>query len=85
MKIQSSFSTIKEHAPTFLQEDTLEGFELKTNSFPINELAFELTSPIMEVEELILASDENEGGVSAMMDEGSKQSSWTSTKSLVGL
>ena len=40
MKIKSSFLPIKEHAPMFLQEDTLEGFELNTNSFPTKELAF---------------------------------------------
>ena len=29
MKIESSFTPIKEHAPMFLQEDTLECFELE--------------------------------------------------------
>ena len=85
MKIESSFSLIKEHAPMFLQEDTLEGFELKTNSFPTKELAFELTLHNMEVEKFILASDEDEEGVLAMMDERPKRRSQTSTKSLDGL
>ena len=81
MKIKSSFSPITEHATMFLQEDTLEGFGLKTNSLPTKELAFEITSPNTEVEELILASDDDEEGVLAMMDERPKQSSnefsWT--------
>ena len=85
MKIKSSFSLIKEHAPMFLQEDTLEGFELKTNSFPTKELAFELKSHNTKVEKLIIASDENEERVLAIMNEGPNQSSHTSTKSLVGL
>ena len=85
MKIESSFPLIKEHAPIFLQEDTLEGFELKTNSFPTKELEFELLLPISEVEELILTSDEDEERALATMDEGPKQSFRTSTMSLVGL
>ena len=56
----------------FIQEDSLEGFGLKTNSFPTKELAFELTSHNKEVEELILATDEDEEGVLAMIDEGPK-------------
>ena len=50
MKIESSFSPIKDHVPMFLHEDTLEGFGLKTNFFPTKELAFELISHIVEVE-----------------------------------
>ena len=63
MKIESSFSPIKEHAPMFLQEDTLEGFELEANSLSTKELTFELTPYSTKVEEFILASDENEGEV----------------------
>ena len=51
MKIENSFSLIKEDAPMILQEDTLEGYKFETNSFPTKELTFELISSIMEVEE----------------------------------
>ena len=85
MRIESSFLPFEEQAPKILQEETLEGFELKTNYFPIKELDFELTSPILKVEELITTSDEDEKGVVAMMDEGPKQSSWTVPISLVEL
>ena len=85
MKIESSLSLIEEHAPMFLQENTLEGFGLKTNSFPSKELAFELISPIIEVEKIILARDEDDKRVLAMMDERPIQSFQTSLKSLGGL
>ena len=55
------------------------------NSFPTKELAFELTSPILEVEEVNLMSDEDEEGVLATMDEGPKRRSRTSPMSLAGL
>ena len=88
-KLESSFSPIEELAPKFLQEDTLEGplegLKFEGNSFPTKELAFELTSPIPEVEEVILTSDEDEEGVLATMDEGKKRRSRTSSMSLVGL
>ena len=84
-KLESSFSPIKEPTPEILQEDTLEGYELKTNSFPTKELELELTLPILEVDELILMSDEDEERALATMDEGSKQSSRTSTMSLTRL
>ena len=60
MKIESSLSPIKEHAPILLQEDTLEGFESEANSFPTKELEFELKSHNTEVEKLILMSDMDE-------------------------
>ena len=85
MKIESSLLPFEKQAPKILQEDTLEGYKLKTNSFPTKELAFELTSQNMEVEKLILMSDEDEKRVLAIMDEGPKQSSQTSTESLAGL
>ena len=85
MQIESSLLPFEAQAPRILQEDTLEGYELKTNSFPTKELEFELTSPIMEMEQLILTSDEDKMGVLAIMDEKLKQSSRTSTKSLAGL
>ena len=72
-KIESSFSTIKEQAPKILQEETLEGYKLTTNSFPTKELAFELTSQNMEVEKLVLMNDEDEERVLAMMDEGQRE------------
>ena len=65
IKIESSFSPMEKQVPMFLQEDALEGFELK-------ELAFELTLQNMEVEKLILTKNEDEKGVLAMMDEGPK-------------
>ena len=85
MKIESSFLLIKEDAPMILQEDTVEGYKFEANSFPTKVLAFELTSSIMEVEELILTSDGDDGGVLATMDEGSKRRSRTSSMSLARL
>ena len=84
-KLESSFSLIKEQAPKILQEETLEGYKLEANSFPTKELAFKLTMLIPEVEEVILISEEDEEGVLATMDEGQKQRSQTSPKSLVRL
>ena len=72
MQIESSFLLMKEKAPMFLQEDTLEGFELEANSFPTKELAFELKLHNTEVKKLILTSNEDEEGVLATMDEGLK-------------
>ena len=74
-----------ELAPTLLQEDTLEGLKFEGNSFSTKELAFELVSPILEVEKFILMSDEVEEEVLAMMDEGTKKISRTSSMSLVRL
>ena len=85
MRKESSLLPFDELAPTILQEDTLEGYKLKTNSFPTKEFDFELTSHNTEVEELILMSDEDEEGVLAMMDEGSKKNSSTSPMSLAEL
>ena len=85
MRIESSFLHFEEQEPKILQEDTLKGYELKTNSFPIKELEFEPTLTITEVEKLILTSDEDEEGSLATTDEGPKQSSRTSTMSLDGL
>ena len=72
MNIESSFPLIKEKAPVILQEDTLEEYKFEANSYPAKELAFELLSPISEVEEVILTSNEDEEGVVAKMDEGTK-------------
>ena len=55
--IESLLLPIEEHAPIFLQEYTLEGFEFMANSLSTKELAFELISHIMEVEKFILMSD----------------------------
>ena len=85
MQIESSLLPFDELAPTLLQEDTLEGYKLETNSFSTKELEFELVSSIMEVKEFILMHDEDEEEVLDMMDEGSTQSSQTSPKSLLGL
>ena len=43
IRIESSLLPFDELAPTILQQDTLEGYKLKTNSFPTKELDFELT------------------------------------------
>ena len=85
MQIESSFLPYDVLAPTILQEDTLEGYKLKTNSFPTKELDFELTSHNTDVEEFILMSEEDEDGVLSTMDEGPKKSFPTSPMSLVGL
>ena len=60
-ELESSFPLIKEQAPKILQEETLEGYKIEANSFPTKDL---------EVEEVILTSDEDEEGVLATMDEG---------------
>ena len=84
-RIKSSFLPFEEQAPKILQGDTLEGYKLKTNSFPTKELAFELLLPILEVQEVILTSDEDEDRVLAMMDEGPKRRSQTSLMCLARL
>ena len=71
-KIESSLLLIEEKIPMILQDDTLEVYKFEANSFPTKELAFELTSPIPKVEEVILTSNEDEKGVLAIMDEGPK-------------
>ena len=63
MQIESSFLHFEEQAPKILQEATLEGYKFEANSFPTKELTFEITSPIPEVEEVILTSFEDEEGV----------------------
>ena len=85
MQIKSSFLPFEEPAPDFLQEDALEGYKFEANSFPTKELAFELTPSIMEVKELILTSDGNDGESLTTMDEGPKRRSRTSLMSLAGL
>ena len=85
MWIESSLLPFEEKAPKILQEETLEGYKLKTNSFTTKELDFELTSLILDVEKLILMSDGDEDGVLATIDEVPNQSSRTSPMSLVGL
>ena len=84
-KLESSFLLIEEQAPKILQEDTLEGHKFEANSFPTKELAFEILTPILEVEKVILTSDEDEEGVLATMDGGPKRRSRTSLMSLAGL
>ena len=84
-ELESSCPLIKEKAPKILQEETLEGYKIEANSFPTKELAFEPTLTILEVEEVILTSDEHEEGVLATMDEGPKRRSRNSLMSLVGL
>ena len=84
-KLESSFPLIKKQAPKILSEETLKGYKFEANYFPAKELAFELTLPILEVEEVILTSDKDEKEVLAIRDKGPKKRSWTSLTSLVGL
>ena len=72
MRIQTLLSPFEVHTPILLQEDTLKEFELEANSLSTDELAFDLRSPIMEVEEFIHVHNEDEEGVLAMMDEEPK-------------
>ena len=85
MRIESPFLHFEEQAPKILQEETLEGYKFEANSFPTKELAFELLTPILEVEEAIFTSDKDEEGVLTTIDEGPKQSSRTFPMSLAGL
>ena len=85
MKIERSLLLNKEDAPKILQEDTLEGYKFEANSFHTKELAFELTLPISEVEEVILTRNEDEDGVLVTMDEGPKRRFRTSLTSLARL
>ena len=85
MKIEWLLFPIEEHAPIFLQEDILERFEIGANSLSNKELAFELILHLIELEEFILAHDEDDERILAMMDERLTQSSRTSPKSLVRL
>ena len=75
MRIDSSLPPFAEYAPILFQEDTLERFGLEATSLSTEELAFELLSHIMKAEKFILASDEDDEGVLAMMDESITQSS----------
>ena len=85
MKIESSFLHFEKQAPKILQEETLEGYKVEANSFPTKELEFEILSPIPDLEEVIVTSDEDEEGVLATMDEGLKRRSQASLMSLAGL
>ena len=85
MRIESLLSPIEEYAPTFIQEETLEGFGIVANSLFTKELAFELISPIMEVEESILSHDEDDEGALAMIDDKTPRSSQNPPKSLAKL
>ena len=85
MWIKSSFLHLEEQATKILQEETLEGYKIEANSFPTKELAFELLTLILEVEEVILTIDEDEEGVLAKMDEEPKRRSRTSPTSLARL
>ena len=59
-RIENSLLHFEKQAPKILQGDTLEGFKLNTNSFLIKELDFKLLSHILEVEEVIFMTDEDE-------------------------
>ena len=84
MRIESSLQHFKGQAPDFLQGETLEGIDLNTNSFPIEELDLELLLYIPELEKVIFRTDENKEGALAMEDERLKQRSSTFPMSLAG-
>ena len=85
MPIKSSLQHFKGQATDFLQEETLEGIELNTNSMSTKELDLDLKLLNLDVEELILMKDEDKEGELAIKDESPKQRSRTSPMSLVGL
>ena len=85
MLIKSSFLPFEEQTPNFLQGNALKGYKFEVNSFPTKELAVELTPSIMEVEELILTSDGDDGRALATIDERQNLRSRTPPMSLVGL
>ena len=75
MQIESSLQHFKGQTLDFLQEETLEGIELNTNSVSIKELELELKLLNLDVEELILMKDEDGERALATKDEGPKQRS----------
>ena len=84
-RIESLLLHLKEQAPDILQEETLEGNELNTNSVSTKELELELKLHNLDMEEFILMKDEDEEEEVATKDERPKQSSRTSPMSLAGL
>ena len=85
MQIESSLLHFDKKAPRILQEDTLEGLKVKTNSFLIEELGLEPILTIPEMEELILMKDENGEAAVATKDEWPKQGTCNFPMSLAGL
>ena len=85
MQIESSLLHFEKQAPISLQEDTLEGFKVNTNSFPIEELGLESIVTILEMEELILMKDKDGEAVVAIKDEWPKQGASTFPISLARL
>ena len=69
MRIESSLQHFKGQAPDFLQEETLEGIELNTNSEFIKELELELKLLNLDVEEVIFRIDEDEEAAVATKNE----------------
>ena len=76
-RIESTLLHLKEQALDILQEDTLKGFELNTNSLPIEELDLELSLYIHEVEEVIFRTDEDDEAAVSTKDEWPKQEAST--------
>ena len=72
----------EKQAPKILQGVTLEGSKLNTNSFPIKELGLEPILNILEVDEVIFRTDEDEEAVVAKKDEWPKQGASTFPMSL---
>ena len=85
MRIESSLLHFEKQAPRILQEDTLEGFKVNTNSFPIKELGLEPLLYIIEVEEVIFITDEDKEETMPTKDVWPKQGDSTFPMSLAGL
>ena len=83
--IESSLLHLEKQAPDFLQEETLKGIHLNTNSVSTTELELELKLLNIDVEKLILMKDDNGERALATKDEGLKQRSSTFPMSLARL
>ena len=59
MQIESSFPHFEEQAPKILQEETLEGIELNTNSLSTKELELALKLLNLDMKELIFMKDKD--------------------------
>ena len=85
MQIESSLQHFRGQALDFLQEETIEGIELNTNSVSTKELELELKLQNPDVDEVIFRTYEDGEGTLATKDEGPKQRSSSFPISLVGL
>ena len=85
MRIESSFPHFEKQAPDILQEETLEGIELNTNSVSTKFLGLDLKLLNLDVEKVIFRTDEDEKAAVATKDEWPKQEASTFPMSLDGL